>query len=180
MSQQIQATGSRPSIEKVLIIGAAIFAVAAAAPSAAYARNSNISIDGLDFGDDEELLEQLIELDADDIQEIRNEIADAREEIADAILEIEDVREEAREAPGGAVIMKIALGTASTVVTKAMGKVFTEIKADLIDAASELEETRNVVGEAEYAETTLAISVLREGIAELEVALSELTDAMRA
>jgi len=183
MSHRAHTNGtdaSRAPIMKMISIGVAVFAFTAAAPMTANAHGRDISINGLDFGDDEDLLEQLIELDADGIQEIREEMADAREEIADAILEIEDAREEVREAPGGAVIMKIALGTASTVVTKATGKVFKEVKADLNDAASELEETRNAVGEAEYAETTLAISVLREEIAELEVALSELTDAMRA
>ena len=180
MSQQPQATGSRPSLEKILIIGAAIFAVAAAAPSAAHARGTNISIDGLDFGDDEDLLEQLIEMDADDIQDLRDEMADARDEIADAILEIEDAREEVREAPGGAVIMKIALGTASTVVTKATGKVFKEVKADLNDAADELETVKDEIGDAEYQETKLAISVIREELAELEASLAELTGAMRA
>lgn len=183
MSQQLQTAetaGSQHKFKKLIMIGAAIFAVAAAAPGAAYAHGNNISINGLDFGDDEDLLEQLIELDADGIEEIRVEMADAREDIADAILDIEEAREEAREASGGAVIMKIALGTAGTVVTKTTGKVFREIKADLNDAASELEETRGEVGEAEYAETTLAISVLREEIASLEAALDELTSAMRA
>ena len=180
MSQKLQTTGSRPSIEKILIIGAAIFAVAAAAPSAAYARSSHISIEGLNFGDDEDLLEQLIEMDPDDIEDLRDEMADARDEIADAILEIEDAREEAREAPGGAVLMKIALGTASTVVTKATGKVFKEVKADLDEAADELETVKDQIGAAEYRETKMAIAVVREELAKLEASLAELTDAMRA
>lgn len=183
MSQHIQTvalTDKRFHIEKLFMIGAAVFAVSVAAPGAANAHGDNISFNGLNFGDDEDLLDQLIELDADDIDEIRDEMADAREDIAEAILEIEDAREEAREAPGGAVIMKIALGTASKVVTKATDRVFEEITDDLNDAASELETVKVELGDAEYNETKLAITVIREELAQLEAALDELTDAMRA
>lgn len=180
MSQKLRTAASQPSIEKLFMIGAAIFAVSAVAPGAAHARGDNISINGLDFGDDENLLEQLIELDANDIEDMRDEMADARIEIADAILEIEDAREEVEETPGGAVVMKIALGTASAVVTKATDKVFEEVKAGLNDAAAELETVRDEIGEAEYSETKLAIAMLREELAELEAALADLTDAMRA
>ncbi len=182
MSQRLQTArvhDPRPAIEKLFMVGAAIFAVAAAAPNAAQAHGDNISINGLNFGDDEDLLEQLIDLDADDIEDIRHEMADAREEIAEAIIEIEDAREEIKEAPGGAVIAKIALSTASAVVTKTTGKIFEEIKADLNDAADELETLRGKLSDAEYDETKMAISMLREEIAELETALSDLTDAMR-
>ncbi len=180
MLQQLQTTSAKHSVEKLFMIGAAIFAFAVAAPAAANARSANISIDGLDFGDDEDLLEQLIELDADDIEDLRDEMADAREDIADAILEIEDAREEVKEAPGGAVMMKIALGAASTVVTKATNKVFDEVKASLNEAADELETVRDEIGDAEYRETKMAIFVIREELAKLEAALAELTDAMRA
>ena len=183
MSHQIQTDAlihKRFHIEKLFMIGAAVFAVSVAAPGAANAHGDNISFNGLNFGDDEALLEQLIELDADDIDEIRVEMADAREDIADAIIEIEDAREEVREAPGGAVIMKIALGTASKVVTRTTDKVFEEITNDLDDAASELETVRVEIGDAEYNETKLAISVIREELAQLGAALDELTDAMRA
>ena len=167
-------------ITKMAMVGAAVFAVAVAAPNAASAHNDGISINGLSFGDDEDVLQQLIDMDADDIEELREEMADAREDIADAILDIEEAREEVKEAPGGAVIMKIALGTASKVVTKATGKVFDEVLTEISAAAEELETVRDEIGDEEYAETRLAISVLREEIASLEDAISELTAAMRA
>ena len=183
MTQQIE-TGSISEIfkpfTKMALVGAAVFAFATAAPTAASAHNDGITINGLSFGDDEDVLQQLIDMDADDIEELREEMADAREDIADAILDIEEAREDVKEAPGGAVIMKIALGTASKVVTKATGKVFYEVLTEISAAAEELETVRDEIGDAEYTETRLVISVLREEIASIEEAISELTAAMRA
>ena len=50
---------SLQSIDKLFAVGAAIFALGMAAPSAAHAHGANISIDSLNFGDGD-LLDQLI------------------------------------------------------------------------------------------------------------------------
>ncbi len=162
------------------IAGAAAFAFAIAAPTTAAAYDANISFDGFSLNDDEDLLEQLIELDADDIAELREEMAEARAEIRDAVAEIEEAREEVKSAPGGAVIMKVALKTASTVVTTTANRVFKKVARELDRVERELADTRESVGEAEFAETTLLISVIREEMEEIKAALVELTDAMRA
>ncbi len=167
-------------MRSLILAGAAVFTFAAAAPTAAIAHDSAISFDGFSFDDDKDLLEQLIELDADDIDELREEMAEAREEIADAILEIEEAREEARGAPGGGAIINVALNTASAVVTRTTNKAFKEVEKELARAERELADARETVGEAEFAETTMAISVIREEIEEIKVSLSELTAAMKA
>ena len=64
--------------------------LAVATPAAADIQFNDISIGGVEFDDDEDLLTQLIELDADDIDELREEFAEAREDIADAVLDIEE------------------------------------------------------------------------------------------
>jgi|GEM_PF-1893299 len=170
----------RNPMRSLILAGAAVFAFGAAAPTAAIAHDTTLSFDGFSFDKDEDLLEQLIELDTDDIDELREEMAEARAEIADAILEIEEAREEARSAPGGGAIIKVALNTASAVVTRTTNKAFKEVEKELARAERELADARQSVGEAEFAETTLAISVIREEIEEIKVSLSELTAAMKA
>jgi chromosome segregation ATPase len=167
-------------LRSLAIAGAAIFAITMAAPTTAAAYDTNISFDGFSFNDDEDLLEQLIALDADDIEELREDMAEARADIRDAIADIEEAREEVRSAPGGAVIMKVALTTASAVVTKATGRAFRKVNHELDRAQRELADTRESVGEAEFTETTLAISVIREEIEAIKSTLSELTTAMKA
>ena len=166
------------SLGKLGLAAIASFAVVTA-PMSAHAHDRHISINGIDFGDDD-LLEQLIELDDRDIDEIREEMADARDEIADAIVEIREAREEAKAAPGGAVIMKVALGTASVVVTRTTKKAFGKIRADLNDASKELETVKSDVGSEEYAETKRAIRVIRSELSQLEKSLEKLTAAMRS
>ncbi len=162
------------------IAGAAIFAVAIAAPTTAAAYDANVSFDGFSLNEDEDLLEQLIALDADDIEELREEMAEARAEIRDAIAEIEEARQEVQSAPGGAAIMKVALTTASAVVKTTTSRAFKKVKRALARAEDELADMRESVGEAEFAETTLAIDVIREELAAIQASLTELTDAMKA
>ncbi|NOX82242.1 MAG: hypothetical protein GXP06_04500 [Alphaproteobacteria bacterium] len=167
-------------LRSLAIAGAAAFTVAIAAPTTALAHDANISFDGFSFNDDEDLLEQLIALDADDIEELREEMADARVDIRDAIAEIEEAREEVKSAPGGAVIMKVALTTASAVVETTTSRAFKKVKRELARVERELADTRESVGEAEFAETTLAIDMIREELAAIQTSLAELTDAMKA
>ena len=165
------------SFGKLGLAAMASFAIVTA-PMSAHAHDRHISINGIDFGDDD-LLEQLIDLDASDIDEIQEEMADARDEIAEAIIEIQEAREEVKAAPGGAVIMKVALGTASVVVTRTTKKAFGKIRSDLNEASDELETVKSDVGNEEYTETKRAISVIRSELSELEVSLEKLTAAMR-
>lgn len=165
--------------KNLIIIGAAAFAVCAAAPTAALAGDRSISINGWDF-DDEDLLERLIEMDADDIADLREEMAEAREEIADAILEIEDARKEARSAPGGEAIIKIALDAAEAVVSETTRAAFAEVRRELDRAARELSDIRGEISAEEFAETREAIAVIREELSSIEAALADLSAAMKA
>ncbi|VAV98894.1 hypothetical protein MNBD_ALPHA05-267 [hydrothermal vent metagenome] len=167
-------------LRSLAIAGAAAFTVAIAAPTAAVAYDTNISFDGFSFNDDEDLLEQLIALDADDIEELREDMAEARADITDAIAEIEEAREEVKSAPGGAVIMKVALTTASAVVNTTTTRMFKKVTRELARVERELADKRESVGEAEFAETTLAIDVIREELAAIQASLIELTEAMKA
>ncbi len=167
-------------LRSLIIASAAAFAVAIAAPTTAAAYDSNISFDGFSLNDDEDLLEQLIELDADDIEELREEMADARAEIRDAIVEIEEAREEVKSAPGGAVIMKVALTTASAVVKTTTGRAFKKVRKELARAERELIDGKDNLSAEEFAETQLAIDVILEELAAIQASLTELTDAMTA
>ena len=161
--------------------GAAFIALSTAAP--AFAASDGITISGLhlNFGDDgEDLLEQLIALDADDIQDIREEMADALEEIDDAMDEIEDARAEAKATPGGGAILKIAFGAASMALTESVDAVFDEVRAELDLAARRLLEMKSTLSAEEFAETQEAISVIRTGLADIEAALDELVASMKA
>lgn len=177
MSRETLIEIIRPA-QKFLIAGAAAFALAI--PATANAGSMNVSFDGLDFDDDEDVLEQLIELDADDIDEIREEMADARQDIAEAIIEIEEARLEASDVPGGGAIVSAALKTASVIVSKAANEAFDEVEEELDDAERELDAVKSDLADGEYAETTMAIGVIREEIASMREALSDLVSAMRA
>ncbi|GJL95057.1 MAG: hypothetical protein DHS20C05_14620 [Hyphococcus sp.] len=168
----------------LMIAGAAALSVAVAVPTSAAAHDPDddheISFNGFSFDDDEDLLQQLIDMDADDIEEIRTEMADAREEIREAILEVEEAREEASETPGGGVIVKVALSAASATVSTATNIAFNRVEKKLKTAESDLHDQADEIGAEEVAETQLAINVIREEIGSLRVAISELIDAMKA
>ena len=168
------------TFRSIMLAGVAAFTISAAAPTAALAHDADVSFNGFSFDGDEDLLRQLIELDASDIAELREEMAEAREEIAEAVLEIAEAREEASAAPGGAAIVNVALSAASIAVTQTTNKAFKDAEKHLARAERELDDARQSVGEAEFAETTMAIRVIREEIAEIKIALSELTNAMKA
>jgi DNA repair exonuclease SbcCD ATPase subunit len=154
------------------IAGAAAMGLALATPAAAHTHVLN-------FGDDEDLLEKLIEMDAEDIQDMREEFADAREDIKDAIGDVEEAREEARQAPGGGAIVKIAFTAARAATSGAVKTALSEVRDAVDDAEHDL-AAMNDISDEERVETQQAIDVLREELASLEVALEELLDALDA
>lgn len=168
-------------LKNLLIIGAAMVGATALAPTAAFAHDNVISFNGLTIGDkDKDLLDQLIELDADDIADIRDEMADAREDIRDAIADIDDARDEVKSVPGGKAILAVALRSASGAVSDATEDAFEEVRSELDSAERRLPGRASEIGDAEVAETQEAINALREGLDSVEAALAELKEAMEA
>ena len=166
--------GSRP----LALSAAAALVFVTAAPVANAAHRDGVSIGGVHFDDDEELFDQLVDLDADDIADIRDDLADARADIAEAIEEITDAREEARGGVGEAAV-NAAMKIASGVVERVTGKAFGEARAEIAKAAEKLALSEDALGPEEFAETSLAIEVLTEELAALEAAIDELLAAMR-
>ncbi len=163
---------------KTLIIsGAAALGLAFAAPAAMAGDFVNISFDDLDFGE-EDFLQKLIEMDADDIADMRAEMADARAEIRDAIGEIEDARAEAEANPETRSVIEAALAAASAAVTSATNSAFEKVRAELDEAEIELATTD--VSAEEMTETQGAIAAVREELAGIEAAVGELVAAMKA
>lgn len=169
----------RLTLRHALAALAASFAFVFAAPISASAHD-NFSFDGFSFDHDEDLLEDLVALDADDIDELRDEMREAQSDIKDAINDIREAREDVRDAPGGGAIMKVALSSASVIVSASTKSAFKEARRALERAEADLSDQRSALGEAEFAETTMAIEAIRDGIAGLEVALGELLAEMRA
>lgn len=163
---------------KTLIIsGAAALGLAFAAPAAIASDFVDISFDGLDFGE-EDFLQKLIEMDADDIADMRAEMADARAEILDAISEIQEARAEAEANPETRTVIEAALAAASAAVTSTTNSAFEKVRAELDEAEIELATTD--VSEEEKTETQGAIAAVREELAGIEAAVGELVAAMKA
>ena len=154
---------------KAMIAAAALaFAVS---PAAAAERN-------FDFGDDKEMLAELIELDADDIAEMRAELAEARIEIEDAIAEIAAERAAIEDQPVFArAIMKIAFGFAGARIDNEALEAFDEALAALAEADTELKLAD--VSDQERAETQAAIDLLQAELPALRALLERLGDALR-
>lgn len=159
----------------LIAVGAAAAGLALATP--AYAHDSHHFLN-FDNYDDQDLLEDLIEMDAEDIQEMREEFAEARAEIKDAIGDIDEAREEASSAPGGAVIVKAAFAAARITASAAVDKALREAREEIDDA--EVELAAMDISADERVETQEAIDVLRTELAALEDALGELFDALSA
>jgi predicted nucleic acid-binding Zn-ribbon protein len=132
----------------------------------------------IDIGGDGDLLQDLIDMDAADIEEMRNEFAEARADIREAISDIEEAREDAKGVPGGGVILKIAFATARSSASVAIDKALGEAREEIDRAARDL-KTSDVSAD-ERAETQLAISTLRDELGSLEVALEDLIEALKA
>lgn len=172
-------TGKRAAM---LLAAAAAFGLSFAAPT--YAGGfSDISIDlgsvDLDLGDDEDFLEGLIAMDADDIKDLRMEMAEAREDIRDAISDVREARREAMQAPNSAGFVNAAFIAAGAAVEASTGGVFNQVYAALDRAEATLNDGKADVGAAEAKETRYAIKVMREELAGVEAALDDLLTAMK-
>lgn len=158
----------------------ALFALAGAAlvSSAAVAGERKDRDVVINIGKEGDLLDQLIAMDAADIEDMRAEFAEARADIKDAIADIAAARKDVKDVPGGGVILKIAFATARSTASAAASEAMGEARRELDRAGRDL-KTKDLSSE-ERAETELAISTLREELDALEVALEELMDALRA
>lgn len=132
----------------------------------------------IDIGKDGDLLEQLIEMDASDIEEMRAEFAEARADIKEAIADIDDARAEVKGVPGGGVILKIAFATARSGASVAIDEAMADARKEVVRAERELKSAD--LDAAERAETEVALSTLREELDSLQAALEELIEALRA
>lgn len=146
--------------------------LAAFAPGNSHARSFHIE-------SPEDLLEELIAMDARDIDELQGDLQDARKDIADAILDIEDAKEDVRDVPGGRAIARVAMRTASAAVSSATGEALSEAWDALNSAEAMLSDQRDEVGEAEFRETQGAIDMIRGELEEIEYALDSLMTALR-
>ena len=92
------------TIRNTIMAGAAALSLGLLAPMGGASAHSF----HLSFDDHEDLLEQLIELDADGIDDLRDELVEARAEIGEAIYEIQEAKEEVKGVPFGGMIARIA------------------------------------------------------------------------
>ncbi len=161
------------NIRSLSIAGAAALALAAAPLSGASAHSFHLNID-----DHEDLLEQLIELDADGIEDLRADLVEARADIAEAVEEIAEAKEEVKDVPFGGLIANIAFRVASVTVSKATESALGEVRSEMTKAERELENRRAELGEAEYAETQGAFAMVREELEHIEDALDDLKAAL--
>lgn len=157
------------------VVAAGVAAACLAVASPAFAHDSD-SI--LTIGGDDNLLGDLIELDAEGIQNLREEFAEARADIKDAIADIEKAREEAKASPGGGAIVEVAFNAARAATSGAVKSALAEAREEIDDAEREL--ARMDVSPEERVETQKSIDVLREEFAGLEEALEELLAALKA
>lgn len=169
------------SAKAVLAAGGVFAALTVAAPAASAHDFDNISVNGLNFNfGDEDFLQSLIEMDAEDIAEMRADFAEARAEIRNAIGEIDEARAEAAKSKEAKSILAVALTEASESVSEATKNAFDEVRSELNRAESELDGMKSSLSAEEFSETQELIEFLRSELVEFEVALGELIDAMKA
>ena len=161
------------NIRSLTLAGAAALAMAAAPVSGASAHSFHLNIE-----DHEDLLEQLIELDAEGIEDLREELIEAQADIAEAVVEIEEAKEEVKDVPFGGLIANIAFRVASVTVSKATESALDEVRREMAKAEDELDNRRAELGEAEYAETQGAFAMVREELENIEDALDDLKAAL--
>lgn len=156
---------------KALLVSTAAAMALAAAPAAA--KDVSLSIDN-----SEDFLEKLIEMDADEIADLRADLAEARIDIADAVDEIADARREAEDkAPFARSIMNVAFRFAGDRVEGEAAGAIREALAELDSAEAELSALS--LSDAERAETQAAIDVLRSELPLLLSALDDLAAALK-
>jgi predicted nucleic acid-binding Zn-ribbon protein len=165
------------AVRRVLAIG--IAAIALVAPAAANESNSRDTGRGepreIIIGE-ADILEELIEMDAEDIADLRADLADIRAGIEDAIGDIAEAREEMRDAPGGRYLVKIAFAAMAEATESAVGEAISAAFAKLDVAERGLADAD--VSDAERRETQGAIDGLRDDLGALEDALDDLRAAL--
>lgn len=144
----------------------------AAAP--AQARDVDIEFDRhIILDGDEDLLEQLIALDAEGIADMHADMAEALGDIDEAIEEIREARDEINEEAGFArVIVKVAFATARATAKTAINEAMKDAREEVDEAEAKL-KTADVSAD-ERVETQGAIDGLRGDLKELEAALQRL------
>ncbi len=164
----------RAAFRNFLLAAAALIALTAASliPTPADAGRYH-------FGDADELLDDLIEMDARDIDELQADLVEARADIKEAIGDIEEAKEDVKDAPGGEAIAKVAFNIARAAVDRATGKAINKARETLNEAETILGDRRDELGEAEFHETLGAIEMIRSELIEIEYALDDLTAALR-
>ncbi|MDZ7627597.1 MAG: hypothetical protein U5J99_04205 [Parvularculaceae bacterium] len=132
----------------------------------------------IDIGGDGNLLQDLIDMDAADIEDMRSDFAEARADIKEAIGDIDEARNEVKGVPGGGVILRIAFATARSTASIAIDEALAEAREEITRAERDLNAAE--VSADERTETQRAISTLREELDTLQIALEELIEALRA
>lgn len=177
----MQAHNKFRSAKALLISGAAALGLAFAAPAASAADIGEISFNGINFDiESEDFLQDLIEMDAADIDELRTEMADARADIRDAIADIEEARNEAGDDAEAKAIVAAALNAAAASVIESTDDVFKQVHEALDRAESDLVSGKVEVSADEVTETKMVIAALREELGGVQSALGELVAAMKA
>ncbi len=151
---------------------------AALAGAAALCFAAPASAHDFDWDDGEAFLEDLIEMDADDIAELRSELAEARADIADARRDIDEAREDAKSRPMDGVFVEAAFAAAGAGLSAGV-KGLDEAFLALDRAKAALKERRAELGEAEYRETSDALAMIRTELAGVQAGLKELATEMR-
>lgn len=177
----MKATSTLGAAKALLISGAAALGLAFAAPAASAVEIGDISFNDFNFDiNSDDFLQNLIDMDAEDIAELRAEMADARAEIKDAIAEIEEARKEAGDQPEAKAVLAAALQAASASIIESTDGVFKQVHDALDRAESELVSGKVEVSAEEVTETKLVIAALREELGGVQAALGELAAAMKA
>ena len=168
-------------MRRIALVGAAGLGFVGMSIAPVQARDwGHVSIGGLKIEDSEKFFDALVDLDADEIAEIRDDMKDAKSDIADAIDDVNEAREEVKDIPAGGAIFRLAVSAAAATVDITGKTVFKDLRIALDGAEKRLVEARSDVGEAEYEETLGAITDFRKGATEIEASLDELLEAMRS
>lgn len=131
------------------------------------------------FGSADDLLDDLIEMDAGEIKSLQSDLEEARADIREAISDIAEAREEVKDAPVGGAIVNVAFKVAQVAVDRATGVAINKARATLDDAEALLGARRAEIGDDEFFETSGAIDMVRSELIELEYALEALAKAFR-
>lgn len=164
----------RAAFRNFLLAAAATIALIVAALVPTPADAGRLHIDNAD-----ELLDELIEMDAGDIEDLQADLVEARADIEEAVSDIAEAKEDVRESAMGAAIANVAFNVAQVAVDRATGMAVNKARKALNEAEVLLNARRDSLGEAEYQETRGAISMIRNELTDIESALEALAKALR-